>query len=577
MKRTTIKIAGESGMGLASVGAIIAKALQRAGFEVHLDREFPSLIKGGHSNVQIDFSTRPLHCLSQEIDIVMALDRVGLESYLKTIRDGGVLIHGYERHHLIKDLEEDAAKRNITLLYLPARQIAYSFGGNILMVNMVLLGLLWKVLGLPYDSIADQVKEEYADKKKILPIDLKCLDAGYTSDHKAASSFTVKAPKKPSRKLLMNGNQALALGAIHCGVRAYYAYPMSPSSSILTYMANWADQYKLIVKQIEDEISTVQMALGSMFMGTRALCATSGGGFDLMTETISHAAMIESPLVIIIAQRPGPATGLPTWTMQSDLNLAVYSAHGEFTRLVIAVSDPSSCFELVQHAMNYAEEFQIPVIILTEKVIAESQTLVEPFTQKHIPIKRGLVSKASELKKLKGADRFAITKSGVSKRWIPGSADAFYFGNSDEHSVDGTLTEESEPVKEMYAKRMRKQHSLANALPEPNIIGPKKADISFIGWGSSKGTMIDVINAAKAEGVSVNYLHFDYVWPLKTKALLRFAADNKNLHILEGNYTGQLANLIEGQTDLKLSKRFLKYDGRPFFLEEVLSYISDHL
>ncbi len=580
MNRTTIKITGESGMGLSSVGSIIAKTLKRMGFYMHVDREFPSLIKGGHANVQIDFSDKPVHCLSNQVDIVVALDRTGLEEYVKTLKTGGILIHGYERHQLIKGLKQKAEERKLNVLFLPARQISYNFGGNETIATMVLIGLLWKALGFDLVELEKEVKARYGKNPEFLRLDLLCLHEGYKTDVIALpTSYKLQA----TNSLLLNGNQAIALGAIHCGVRAYYAYPMSPSSSILTSMANWANEFGLVVKQGEDEITVAQMAIGSMHMGARALAATSGGGFDLMTETVSMAGMIECPLVIIIAQRPGPATGLPTWTSQGDLNLAIFSAHGEFPRIVLAASDQTSCFELIQHAFNLAEEFQTPVMLLTEKQIAEAETTTPLFEQNKIPIKRGLVE-GEELKNLKSEDRYKITDSGISKRWIPGSSKAFYFANSDEHWESGVLTEEGDKSGIMMDKRMRKMKAIEAALPEPVVYGPKNADISFVGWGSSKGVMLDAIrhlNSPKnpkdpkaPNSPTLNYLHFDYLWPLKTSVLNTFFEQNKNVHLIENNYQGQLGNLIEGQTGLKFKGRLLKWNGRPFFVEEVQKHIA---
>lgn len=588
-------------MGLNSVGSIIARTLKRMGFYIHSDREFPSLIMGGHANVQIDFGLRPIHCLSNQADIVVALDRMGLEEYVGTLKPGGILIHGYERHQLLKNLKAEAEKRNLKLLYLPARQISYNFGGNETIATMVLIGLLWKALGFDLIELEAEVKHRYGKNPEYLRLDLLCLNEGYSavipSDPPCPSLKPLRAipPLAPHQSarlgrndkiktILLDGNQALVLGAIHAGVRAYYAYPMSPSSSILTNMANWAKEFGIIVKQGEDEITVAQMALGSMHMGTRALAATSGGGFDLMTETVSLAGMIECPLVIILAQRPGPATGLPTWTAQADLNLAIFSAHGEFPRIVMAASDQTSAFELIQHAFNLAEEFQTPVILLTEKQIAEAQTTVPDFELNKIPITRHLVE-GEALKTLKPEDRYKITDSGVSKRWIPGSSPAFYFANSDEHWESGVLTEDGKKASEMIAKRMRKQKSIEEALPEPVIYGEAKgADISFIGWGSSKGVMFDVIQNlrephehnephAPPRPLSINYLHFDYLWPLKTSVLNTFFEQNKNVHLIEGNYQGQLGNLIEGKTGLKFKGHLLKWDGRPFFLEDVIKYV----
>jgi len=600
MKRTTLKIAGESGMGLVSVGTILIKTLKDLGFYINMDREYPSLIKGGHSNLQIDFDDEPLHCLSTTIDVVMALDKAGLEAYVKTIREGGILVHGYERRELLQELEEDAAKRNVKLIYLPARQIAYSFGGNELMVNMVLLGMMWRVLGFDLDPLENSVKEQFADKPKLLAIDLKCVKAGYEGEFEGEVKKSVGAAKEhvkyeidfpnlqvplPAEKpetILVDGNLSVALGAIQCGVRAYYAYPMSPSSSILTHLANFANETGMLVKQAEDEITSVQMAIGSMHMGTRAMCGTSGGGYDLMTESVSLAGMIECPLVVVLAQRPGPATGLPTWTGQGDLNLAVYSAHGEFARIVMAVSDPTSCYELIQHAMNYAEEYQVPVIFLTEKVICETQMTVPHFEHAKIPIKRGLVT-GDDIEQLTHSDRFKITDDGISKRWVPGTTKTFYFANGDEHKEDGSLTEEADEAAAMYAKRMRKLQTIEDALPEPEIYGAAAgAQISFVGWGSTKGTMIDVIKECEKLGIQVNYLHYEYVYPLKVDRLKTFIEENDNVCLIEGNYLGQLGELIKAKLQehgvlFNFAERFLKYDGRPFFLEETIEFVKNHI
>lgn len=586
MKRTIIKIAGESGMGLVSVGMIIAKALKRMGFYLVMDREYPSLIKGGHSNLQIDFDDEPLHALSTTVDIVVALDRAGLEEYVKVVRKGGVLIHGYEKKDQLKDLETFAEERGVKLLYLPARQVAYSFGGNELMVNMVLLGMLWKTLGFPLSTLESFVQEQFADKPKLLEMDLECVRTGYVGEFQDEKvnfpKFGVAVPKKKHDTILVDGNLAIALGAVHCGVRAYYVYPMSPSSSIFTHLANFSCETKMIIKQAEDEITAAQMAIGSMFMGTRALVATSGGGYDLMTETVSLAGMTETPLVIVLAQRPGPATGLPTWTAQADLDLAVYGGHGEFARIVLGCSDPVSCFELVQHAMNLAERYQTLVVILTEKVICETQVTVPHFEQKKIPIERGLVPE-KKLSEVVAADRFRITDSGVSKRWVPAGTETFYFGNGDEHREDGTLTEEADECRAMYAKRMRKLKTIEEALPEPEVFGAKKgAKISFVGWGSTKNVMMDVIKECDEKGIKVNYLHYEYLHPVKVKRLVRFLKENKNVCLIEGNYTGQLGELLKARLQdegvlKKFEKRFLKYDGRPFFVEEVCKFVKNNI
>lgn len=609
MHRFGIKIVGASGGGILSTGDIIIKAFKDLGFYVVAEREYPSVIKGGQACFNINISDKPIRALREKMDVMLAIDLSSLLVYFDCLKEGGVLVHGNERSVGVKSVLEKAVARKIKTVNAPARTLSLENGGNVLMVNMVLIGMLWKVLGLEYKHIEVQVQERFKNKPKILELDLKCLKAGHDGVEKAIGGdgggkgssddsnddgggvAALKIPKKVPETIIMDGNKALALGAVHAGCRAYFAYPMSPASTILTHMANFAKKTGMLVKQVEDEISVASMALGAMHMGTRALCATSGGGYDLMTETVSLSGMIECPLVIIVAQRPGPATGLPTWTCQSDLNLAVYSSHGEFPRAVIAVSDPTDCFDLIQHAFNIAEKFQSPVIVLTEKNIAETNWTIPMFEQGKIPIERGLVSDPAKLAELVSADRYRITENGLSKRWLPGSSDAYYYANSDEHAEDGSVMEAAEPSRKMIEKRMKKAALIEEALPEPEIYGEALtsagraggADISFVGWGGSKNVMLDIIEIMAEKGVKVNFLHYSYVFPLKIEAAEKFFKNNKRVFLIEGNYEGQFGKLLEaklceqGVAGVKFAGKFLKYNGRPFFIEDLEEFINNNL
>lgn len=579
--RTRLRIAGQSGTGLLSVGSILIRSLRDMGFYCVADREFPSLIKGGHSCFTINFSDQPLKSLSQTCDILVTIDKPSTQAYFDTLDKGGVWVHGYERPVGLKDFRDTADKRHITTVHMPTRTTAKEVGGTDLQQNVVLTGMAWKVLGLPYDILETEMKRKFAKKPQFMESNLAALKAGYERTEYQIPQTKYQIPKKKERRMLIDGNHAIALGAIHAGVRVYYAYPMSPSSSILTHMADYAKEVGMIVKQGEDEITVANLNMGSWYAGTRSLCATSGGGYDLMTETVSLAGIIETPWVGIIVQRPGPATGLPTWTAQGDLNLAIYSSHGEFARCVIAVSDPEDNFTLIQHALNLAEKFQIPVIVLSDRVTGESLLTVPEFAQNTIPIERHLVT-GKNLEKLDNHDRYKITKDGVSKRWIPCShPDKYYFANGDEHDGMGRL-DEDQSAGEMYAKRFRKLETLEKDLPEPEVLGVKKeADISFVGWGSSKNVMQDIIGqqgiSGKRQGVRINYLHYSYVYPLKTKSLEKFFKDNPNVHLIEGNHTGQLGQLIEQKTSLKFKGKLLKWNGRPFFVEDLENYIKEQM
>jgi 2-oxoglutarate/2-oxoacid ferredoxin oxidoreductase subunit alpha len=476
--------------------------------------------------------------------------------------------------------------------------------------------------------------------------------------------------KLPTDHIFIDGNSAICLGALQAGCRAHYQYPMSPSTTVLTTFATWADKTGMLVKQAEDEITAIQMALGSMHTGTRAMTATSGGGFDLMTETISLAGMIETPVVCVIVQRPGPATGLPTWTGQADLNLAIHSGHGEYGKLVIACSDVQSCYENIQHAFDLADKFQIPVMLLSEANIGMSNITIPQFEQNLIPINRYLVNNklkegqnspylggGSEadggnvvvkgvtqngdteaaftaqnpttsntgtgsfaplkmtdigVDKLTPSLRYQITQSGVSHRWIPGSDEAIYFANGDEHHEDGSL-DESLTAGDMIAKRVRKLKTIEDDLPEPEIFGSlclkvearklplsgagtegdwgtqsdattngdteatstNNKSISFLGWGSTKSTILDAMDqlAITNPEITVNYLHFNYMFPLKTTLLNEYLKANPNTILIEGNATGQLGELVTAKTGFQFQDKMLKWNGRPFYVEEVVEKV----
>lgn len=558
-----------------STGEIVVNALKDMGFYVVADREYPSLITGGHACFTINISDSPIHSLREKADVLMAMDNLSINAYTDFLKDDGILVHGSGRIISAKETLAKAEERGIKIISEDARVIAQKEGGSALMKNVVLIGMLWKTLGFDYSFIEDEVNRKFASKPQLLEIDLKCLKKGFESVEKGGSYSSDGIVRSPEM-IMLDGNKALALGAIHAGCRAYYAYPMSPASSILTHLANFAGETNMLVKQVEDEISVVNMTLGSMFMGTRAFCATSGGGYDLMTETVSLAGMIETPLVVVVAQRPGPATGLPTWTAQGDLFLAAHSAHGEFPRIVIGVSGPTDSFELIQHAFNLSEKYQTPVIVLTEKVIAESKWTIPLFEEGKIPIERGLV-KEEELKNLSNEDRYKITENGLSKRWLPGTSEAFYHANSDEHLEDGSLTEDGELTGKMIDKRMRKLSLIEDALPEPEVFGVSEgADISFVGWGSTKNTALDIIDFYAEKGIKVNYLHYSYLYPLKTAAAETFFEKNGNVFLAEGNYQGQLGRMLEA-AGLQFKGKLLKYNGRPFFLEDFENFINENL
>src|SRR3989344_6939975 len=521
IKRQVIKIAGESGQGINSIGEVVAKALKESGFYTFGYREYPSLIKGGYASHQTDFADHPLNSSSLKADVLLCFSRVSFHAYLPTLRAEGQVIHMLPQLELTETEQHLAKERAIKIAYLAADKLAQEAGGKAIMANVVMVGALWKLMGLALDPLEAVIRSEFAKKQNAIQSNIACMKKGYESKLEGLNILKINFTKTEKCKddALLTGNHLIALGAITAGVRAYFAYPMTPSSSILSYLAQTYHQTGMLVKQIDDEISVAQMAIGAMFMGTRALVATSGGGFDLMTESVSLAGMTETPFVCILGQRPGPATGLPTWTSASDLNLAVYAGHGEFPRCVIALSDPQSAYLAIQNAFNIAEKYQIPVVVLTEKQIAESLFQIESLPQSP-KIKRHLVSE-DKFFSLVAADRYKHTKTGISPRWLPGQSDATFVANSDEHSADGTVTEDAQISLQMYTKRLNKQITLHNDLLETVLIGPNTAILTLVGWGSVKNTVCDVMNLwnTKFPMKCINYLHYEYVYPVRTKKL----------------------------------------------------------
>ncbi|MEI6222197.1 MAG: 2-oxoacid:acceptor oxidoreductase subunit alpha [bacterium] len=571
-KRHAVKVAGPSGSGINISGEILARALKRSGYCVFAYREYPSLIKGGYSTYQIDFSPDPIKAVGSNVDIEVALTKETLLQSIKTLSANAVVVYD-EALTLSEQDQAFCALSNATFVPVPLNALIAKAGAQPIMKNTTMLGVVWKILDLDPVTLEQTVGDMIKKGAEADAMNRKCVEEGFAW----YTGNTIPRLNPQERWKLQNvvtGNHALSFGAVAAGVRAYFSYPMTPASSILTILAKLSDKTGMLVKQAEDEITAANLSLGAMHAGTRAFTATSGGGFDLMTETLSMAAIAEVPFVCVIAQRPGPATGVPTYTTQGDLNLAVHAGHGEFARLVLAMSDGDDAFYLMATAFNYAEKYRIPVIVLTEKHIAESLFTIADYDATKIPIDRGKIVSDDQLSGFTSDDHYRITDDGVSARWLPGQKGPFFLTTSYEHRENGDMTEDAEDIKQMIDKRMRKEQTLFNDIPDAELIGPEGASITFVGWGSSAMVMTDVLNLINSSGKKVNYLHYTYLNPLKTERLERIAANGGKLFLIENNFKGQLGELLETKAKIAFTQKLLKYDGRPFFLEEVLEFIE---
>lgn len=593
MNRISLKIVGSSGQGIDSVGEIVAKALKRSGYCVFGYREYPSLIKGGHASYQLDVSDEKVESTETTVNAVVAFNHHGFEHNIPELKAGGIFIHSTPNWKFTAEDKKIIESRRLTFIELPIEETLKRLGAKPILANVLLTSFVWAVLGQDIDVLKKMVGERFAKKKDLLDLNMRCIDEGFAA-HKEKGALSIKMPKPKKqwqKHLLLTGSRAMGLGAVHAGVRLYAGYPMTPSSPLLSFIASIQNETGMVIKQAEDEITAAQMVSGAMFAGTRALTATSGGGFDLMSETVSLNAIIENPSVFVLAQRPGPATGLPTWTGQADLLMAVGTSHGEFARCVMSVSDAEDGFYLMNDAFNIAEKYQISVIVLTDKQIAEAQYTQEPYDLKKIKIDRGLlVTDPAKLKKLKSSDRYdPKTKNGISQRWLPGSDAATYVAQGDEHSPDGSVDETAANAIAQIDKRMKKLTALKDALPEPELyeagsgerVADSDCDVLLVGWGSTKSVVLDVLKdyplPATRKSPSVAYLHYTYLWPLRTEKLEALAKKAKKVVLIEGSHQGQLGMLIRQECGLHITEKILKYDGRPFFFDELKTLIEEKM
>jgi 2-oxoglutarate ferredoxin oxidoreductase subunit alpha len=597
MSRISLKIVGASGQGIDSIGEILAKALKRSGYGVFGYREYPSLIKGGHASYQLDISDTIIESTGTTVHILLTLNHHGLEQNVGDIKPGGILLHSTPTWKFSEKDQKQIDDTSIRVICLPVEKTLKDMNAKPILGNVLLASFVWATLGQKAESLTTMVCERFAKKKDLLELNKRCIDEGFAL-HKKEKNLSVTLPKSNASlkdHLLLTGSKAMGLGCTAAGVRLYAGYPMTPSSPLLSYIAAIQNETGMVIKQAEDEITAAQMVSGAMFMGTRAVTATSGGGFDLMSETLSLNAIIENPTVFILAQRPGPATGLPTWTGQGDLLMAIHTAHGEFARCVVAVSNADDAFYLMNEAFTIAEKYQISVIVLTDKHIAEALYTQKPYDMKGIKIDRGsLVTDTAALKNLKSTDRYdPASVDGISPRWLPGSDAATYVAQGDEHRADGSVDEAAENAILQMEKRMKKGEALKKTLPEPTLfinqyqreaadpqeqkdVAPQ-IDILLIGWGSTKSVILDALQSKELQGKNIGYLHYSYLWPLKTDRLMTLAKNTEKIVLVEGSYQGQLGMLIRQECGLLIENKILKFDGRPFFIDELIAQILKFL
>lgn len=549
-------VGGEAGQGVQSVGFLLAKVFARGGYHIFADQDYESRVRGGHNFFRVRVKDGRVGAISEAVDILVALNRETIDLHRKELVVDGVVIFDGEK---IKDI---AAEKS--LFGVPLEKLAVEKAGNKLMTNTVALGAA--LAFVDYDlSILNTVLAEHFGKGTVADSNVVAARAGYEyvqTEYKGDLGHHLK-PVSEAKRMLLTGNEALSLGAIAAGCKFMAAYPMTPASSIMEYIAAKSREFDLVMVHAEDEIAAVNMVIGAAYAGVRAMTATSGSGFCLMVEGIGLAGITETPIVAIDGQRPGPAVGLPTRTEQGDLQFVLYANHDGFPRAVLAPATVEDAFWLTVKAFNLADKYQLPVIILTDQHLATSYATADLFDLSKVTIDRGLLFSDGE----KGAaeyKRHMITQSGVSPRAFPGLGKAPVVTDGDEHDEAGHLIEDAETRTAQVQKRLRKLFSLKQEINPPRWYGPKKAETTLIGWGSTYGAIHEAVDILHRNGASVNMLHLNELWPFPVEAVADAFDRTQNSYVIENNATGQLARLIKTETGCNVSGRILKYDGRPF-------------
>jgi len=469
-----------------------------------------------------------------------------------------------------------AKKGKIKFIPVPFKDLIKQAGLNPQTANSLILGISFALLKGDLAVLNKEIEKFFSGKNKaIAEENQKAVQLGWDYAEKNLTDkfgFNLKKGNSLAKnKVLLTANEAAALGAIASHCQFYSAYPMTPASSVLHYLAKWAPRAKMVVNHTEDEISAVNMALGASWAGTRAMVGTSGGGFALMVEGLSLAGMTETPLVILVSQRPAPATGLPTWTEQGDLAFLAKAGHGDFPRIILAPSSAEETFYFTSLAFNLADIYQTPVFILLDKYLSESPQTSQIDLNK-IKIERGKILSEKQLAKIKDFKRYLLTKDGISPRSLPGQTKGMFLANSDEHDEYGFTIEgyqEEMRIKQME-KRQLKLSSIFNDLPKPEWFGPKTAKTVLAGWGSVKGPALEALKMANKKDIA--YCHLPVPYPINPS--IKNILANKKTIVIENNYTGQLADLLQEALGKEFSQRLNKYSGRQFFPEEISVFLS---
>ena len=571
VKDFSIRLGGMAGDGVSSLGEMISKASVRMGLYTATYNSYQSVIRGGHVWYQIKMGVEPLKSYGDSIDLLVCITNDTLTYHMPYLnKEGRVLI---DPMRIDPNIKVDESR----LVKVPFLDIATKYSKNPIVQNTVIFGCVSRITGISWEVVEGVIRDNFINKgDAITNENLKASKAGYDLilSYNIQPIFADNIP--PKKIFLMTGNDAIALGAAAAGCKFLAQYPMTPATSILHWLSAHSNDLNIFVKQTEDEIAAINMAIGASYAGVRSMVATSGGGFSLMVEALGMAGMIEVPLVVVDSQRSGPSTGLPTKTEQADLNMLVGASQGEFPRIILAPGSVEEAFYLTQNAFNLADRYQVPVIIASDLSLSERYESVTNI-KFDMKIDRGAIATEGE----PDFKRYEYTANGISRRSFPGMVGTIHTASSDEHDEYGKLVSDvlagtpygvSKRIESMN-KRMKKLENFKKIISYTPYSVKKDNNNLIISWGSTKGVVREAIELLSKANLFFDHLHMDVVWPINGGAVLELLKKYENVYMVEMNYTGQLAKLITSETGYVFNHLMLKYDGEPLYPVEVYKHI----
>lgn len=578
-----VGIGGAAGDGVASAGNTLALSVARQGQAVYAYNSYQSVIRGGHSWLRLRISAEKPVNHGDQVDALIALNQDTLNRHLQELIAGGVALYNSAK---VRPSYEPP--RGVQLCGLPVPDLAPAYKELPVMQNTVAVGAVIRLMGLDLTGLESVLESTFAKKPQVVKVNVEAARAGY--DYAAAhfQPLSRQLRQTTQKWALVTGNELIAMGAAFAGCKFYCAYPMSPATHILEWFAAHGKELGICVRQVEDEISVINMTIGASHMGARGMCATSGGGLALMTEAIGLAGMLETPVVVINVQRAGPSTGVPTKTEQGDLNQALGASQGDFPRIIIAPLSMPDCFTTPALAFNLADRYQCPVIILSDLLMSEGNETVDPaLVDIEFEIDRGELITAAP----GGGDgrdgagepylRYKDTASGISPRALPGVPGHLYVAGSDEHDEDGVLISDvyTDTVrrKKMVDKRSRKMATVLEHLPAPKLEGPVDAEVTLVGWGSTWGVLTEAVERLNREGIAANHLQVKFLVPFHASEVTAFLGKSRRVIVVENNQSGQFARHLRAETGITAHGHIRKYDGEPFESKHIVAGVKEIL